>query len=61
MKKYEKEAMIFSEALKNFAKNPDAIDNIENYLSYHFETWIEKYAKDPYSMASDLLHFSKIQ
>lgn len=53
-------ALIVQEALKNFAKNPEGIENFCSYLSYHFAEWLNKYANTPEGLASELLNFSKI-
>ena len=48
-------------ALKRFSENPGAIDNLESYLNYHFETWAAKYANTPGNFISELSEFSKIE
>ena len=59
-RKYEQEATVFAEALRIFAKNPDAIDNIESYLSYHFGSWFEKWANTPEGLAREMAMFAMI-
>lgn len=53
-------AKMLCDALRKFASNPDAIDNFECYLSYHFDKWIQKYASDPAGLAGELKNFSEI-
>ena len=55
------EARQIAQALREFAKHPDAIDNFESYLSHHFGAWLEKYAETPERMAGEFLHFASIR
>lgn len=59
-KKYEKEAAAFAYALRKFAESPEAVENIESYLSFHFSEWIEKYANTPEKMAAEMRAFSEM-
>lgn len=47
-------------AIKGFNENPDALENFESYLNYHFVTWCEKFAYTPDNFINELNHFSKI-
>lgn len=58
--RFEKEAKLFIQALKNFGKNPDAYDNFECYLAHHFGTWLETYANTPEGMAREMEQFALI-
>ena len=57
---WSNEARQISEALREFAKHPEAIDNFESYLSRHFGAWLEKYAETPERMAGEFRHFASI-
>lgn len=59
-RKYEKEAKVFAEAIRAFAKNEDALDNFECYLSLHFDTWLQKFAATPEGIAKELNSFAQI-
>ena len=62
LKKNSPAAETLATALRIFAENPDRIDNFENYLSYHFDTWMETFVKnDPDNLAAELLHFANIE
>ena len=48
------------DAIKRFGEHPDALENFEGYLGYHFESWAKKFAATPESFISELDQFSKI-
>lgn len=58
MPNYEKEAAIFCDAIRAFAKSEDAINNMESYLSYHFGDWLKVYASDPEQLAYEMKSFA---
>ena len=60
MKKYEEEAKTMKNAIVTMANNDEALDNFINYLSCHFDEWIEKYANCSENMASEFKRFSEI-
>ena len=60
MKKYEEEAKTMKKAIVTMANNEETLDNFINYLSCHFDEWIEKYANCSENMASEFKRFSKI-
>lgn len=57
---YETEAATFCEAIRNLAKNPEALDNLQSYLEMHFAPWLEKFANTPEGIAAELEDFSGI-
>ena len=59
--RYEKEAKIFTNAIKEIAKKPENINNLESYLSRHFSSWLKKYANDPENMAEEMREFAEMQ
>lgn len=57
--KYAQEAHAFREAIEDLANNPDALDNMESYLSRHFSAWLETYVKsDPENLVGEMEHFA---
>ena len=59
--KFEKLAHEFAEAIRLFAEKPDNIDNLESYLSYHFDVWMEKYAYNPEELTSEMKQFAAME
>lgn len=59
--KFNQLAHEFAEAVRLFAEKPDNIDNLESYLSRHFEAWMEKYAYDPETLTSEMKHFAALE
>lgn len=57
---FEKEASIFCTAILDLAARPEAVENLESYLSMHFAEWLEEYAHDPGNMAQELRDFSML-
>ena len=58
MAKYEEQAKAFCDAIRDFAKSEDAINNMESYLSYHFPEWLRKYAYDMETLSGELHCFA---
>ena len=54
-------AKVFVEAIKTMASKPDNLDNFENYLSYHFDVWMEKFEYNPECLVSELKHFAEMK
>ena len=50
----------FVEAIKYISEKPDALQNLEAYLSYHFPEWLEKYANTPESLTAEIKAFGHI-
>ena len=61
MKKYTVEAAKFCDAIRELANKPENLQNLESYLEYHFETWLEKYANTPDGMAAEISEFAKME
>lgn len=55
---YESEAASVYCSIKKLADNPAALENLESYLSMHFSAWLEKWANNPESFASELHNFA---
>lgn len=54
---YEEQAKEFINAIKAIANKPNNLENLESYLSIHFQVWLEKYANTPENMVSELKEF----
>ena len=54
------EARAFREVIEALAKNPDALDDLENYLSRHFSAWLATYVRsDPKNLVAELERFAE--
>ena len=51
----------FINAIKEIASKPDNLDNLECYLSHHFDVWMEKFAYNPECLVSELKHFAEME
>lgn len=49
------------QAIENFSKNPEALENFSDYLDRHFYTWLEKFAADPIDFICELKMFSVME
>ena len=58
IERYEKEAAAVKNAILELAEKPDALENLESYLSIHFAEWLSKWANDPESFAFELHQFA---
>ena len=61
LKLFESEAVIFCEAIKTIAAKPENLENLELYLSLHFEKWLEKRGNTPEQIAAELKHFAEME
>ena len=61
MKKYTLEATQFCDAIRELANKPENLQNLESYLEYHFETWLEKFASTPDGMAAEMSNFAQME
>ena len=60
MKKYTVEAAQFCNAIRELANKPENLQNLESYLEWHFDKWLEKYASTPNCMAAEMSNFSQM-
>ena len=58
---FENESAVFCNAIKRLAENPDSLENLESYLSYHFQSWLEKFADKPENIAAELAAFAEME
>ena len=61
MKKYTIEAAQFCNAIRELANKPENLQNLESYLEYHFDKWMEKYASTPEDMAAEISNFAQME
>jgi TorA maturation chaperone TorD len=57
----QESAAIFVNAIKALANNPNNLDNLESYLSWHFDKWLERYAHNPESLAGEMKNFAEME
>ena len=51
----------FVNAIKTIAEKPENLDNLECYLSHHFEVWMKKYANTPENLTAELMEFANME
>ena len=61
MKKYTLEAAQFCNAIRELANKPENLQNLESYLEWHFDKWLEKYASTPDCMAAEMSDFAQME
>ena len=61
MRKYEKQAAEFCEAIRTLANKPENLENLESYLSRHFSEWISKWANSPAGLAEEMKEFAEME
>ena len=61
MKKYTVEAAQFCNAIRELANKPENLQNLENYLEWHFDKWLKKYASTPDCMAAEMSDFAQME
>lgn len=61
MKKYTMEATQFCDAIRELASKPENLQNLENYLEWHFGEWLEKYANTPACMVAEMSDFAQME
>ena len=57
----KKNADIFTQAIKDLASKPENLENLNSYLSFHFSTWLEKWANTPEGLAEELKAFATME
>lgn len=61
MKKYTFEAAQFCNAIRELADKPENLQNLESYLEWHFDKWMEKYASTPDCIAAEMENFAQME
>ena len=54
-------AKAFVDAIKELALNQKKLDNLESYLSKHFDIWMERYANTPSGIIYELRGFAEME
>ena len=57
----EKLAEEFINAIKAISKKENNLNNLQLYLSMHFESWLKKWANTPEGIVSELKEFANMQ
>lgn len=58
---YKKESKMFIDAIKTISTKENNLDNLEIYLSIHFEKWMQKFANTPAGLAYELKIFADME
>ena len=61
MRKYEKQAAEFCEAIRTLANKPENLDNLESYLTYSFNKWLKTWANSPENIAAEMKEFAEME
>lgn len=61
MNKQEQLAEEFVKAIKEIAQKENNLSNLECYLSYHFEVWMQKFANNPENITAELKNFANME
>lgn len=57
----EEYARQFCKAIKTLAEKPANLDNLESYLSKHFNEWLRKFASTPKNMVAEMKAFADMK
>lgn len=60
-REYEKEAALFIESIKTIAQKENNLENLEHYLSIHFDAWMQKFANTPEGITAELKAFASME
>lgn len=60
-RKHEELAARFCAAMKKMCDNSGSLENFQNYLSWHFDVWMQEYANDPEGLTHELETFAEIE
>lgn len=58
---YEEQAIQFCDAIRTLANKPENLDNLESYLTYHFDKWLEIWAGTPEKIAAEMKAFAEME
>ncbi len=54
-------AKMFCNAIRTMSQKPENIENLENYLAYHFVDWLNVYANNPEDLAMEMKSFAEME
>ena len=60
-REFEELAERFVEAIKRIATKEENLENLQHYLSMHFEQWLERFAKTPLAITCELESFANME
>ena len=61
MRKYEKQAAEFCEAIRALANKPGNLNNLESYLTYNFDKWLTTWANTPEDLTAEMKMFAEME
>ncbi len=61
MRNYEEQAIQFCEAIRTLANKPENLNNLESYLTYHFDKWLKTWANSPENIAAEMKEFAEME
>lgn len=56
----EQAAQEFISAIRAISRDEDALDNLQCYLSHHFDKWLKHFASTPEGLAAEMKEFSEM-
>lgn len=56
-----KAAADFVGAIREIAGKPENLENLQSYLTYHFDKWLEMWAGTPEGMAAEMQAFARME
>ena len=60
-REFEELAERFVEAIKEIAKKEENLNNLQHYLSMHFEQWLERFARTPLAIVCEIESFANME
>lgn len=60
-REFEELAERFVEAIKRISTKEENLNNFQNYLSIHFEQWLERFARTPLAITCELESFADME
>lgn len=54
-------AKVFVNAIKTMASKPENLQNFQQYLENHFNTWLKEYANTPARLAHEMKQFAEME
>ena len=59
--KYTFEAAQFCDAIRELASKPENLQNLESYLEWSFDKWMEKYDSTPACITTEMSNFAQME
>lgn len=60
-REFEQLAERFVEAIKRIATKEENLNNLQHYLSIHFEQWLTRFAKTPLAIVCEIESFADME